>query len=136
MSPSPRTKFARFLAAPALAAAAVALATAPAHAVGSLKVGIDSAAVADAGQTLNVSVTYQCLPDFQSAAITVQGAQPGVSGRGSVHVPCFGGPSTVTVPVSVTSTDGAWTRSSVDLSAYIADAELNHSRATATVLAG
>ncbi|MER7846581.1 hypothetical protein ABTZ03_21780 [Kitasatospora sp. NPDC096077] len=135
MSSSIRTKATRFLAASALAVVGATLVSTPAHAVGSLKVGINGAVVADAGQTLNVSVTYQCLPDFQSAAITVQGAQSGVSGRGSVHVPCFGGPSTVTVPVSVTSTDGAWTRSSVDLSAYIADAELNHSRATATVLA-
>ncbi|MFF2143141.1 hypothetical protein [Kitasatospora sp. NPDC058190] len=135
MSASIRTKFARFLAVPALATVGVALATAPAHA-GTLSIGVNSAVVADAGQTLNVSVTYRCLADFQFAAITVQASQAGTSGRGSVHVPCTGVLSTATVPVSAASPDGAWTKSPVDLSAYIADAELTRARTTATVVAG
>ncbi|MET8699638.1 hypothetical protein ACFVUH_14070 [Kitasatospora sp. NPDC058032] len=134
MRSSARTKFTRFLAVPAVAAAGVVLATAPAYAR-SISIAADGATVADSGRTLNVSVTYQCLPEFQSAAITVQGTQSGVSGRGSIHVPCVGVPGKVTVPVTTASADQAWSRSSVDLSLYIADLELNRVTTTARVVA-
>ncbi|MGV9263430.1 hypothetical protein ACWDRR_02055 [Kitasatospora sp. NPDC003701] len=134
MRSSVRTKLTRFLAVPALVTAGAILATAPAHAA-TVSIGVNGAAVADAGRTLNVSVTYQCHTEFQWAAITVQAAQPTASGRGSVHVPCTSGPATATVPVSIATTDGTWTRSAVDLSVYIADGELNRTRTTARVVA-
>lgn len=135
MRSSLRTKLTRFLAVPALATAGAILATAPAHAA-YISIGVNGAAVADADRTLNVSVTYRCHSEFQSADITVQAAQSTAAGRGSIHVPCTDALATATVPVSITSPDGAWTRSAVDLSVYIADGELNRTRTTARVVAG
>lgn len=134
MRSSVRTKLTRFLAVPALATAGAILATAPAHAA-YISLGVNGATVADAGRTLNVSVTYRCHSDFQWAAITVQAAQSTASGSGSVRVPCTDAQAIATVPVSITSPDGAWTRSAVDLSASIADGELNRTRTTAKVVA-
>ncbi|MER5353948.1 hypothetical protein ABT093_26885 [Kitasatospora sp. NPDC002551] len=128
-----RTKFTRFLAVPAVAAAGVALVTAPAHAAGSITIRADSAAVADAGRTLNVSVTYRCNPEFSPANITVGATQSAVGGQGKVlGVPCTGGERTVTVPVTATTAGAAWTTGDrVDLALYIVDREINRARNSA-----
>ncbi|MFF2545720.1 hypothetical protein ACFVUY_24520 [Kitasatospora sp. NPDC058063] len=133
MSASTRTKFARFLAVPALAMASTILATAPASA-GGLSIGVNGATVADAGRTLNVSVSYRCLPIFEWVKITVQATQSAVSGVGSVRLPCTGG-ETVTIPVGVTSPGDTWIRSSVNVVVHIYDAELDRGGAAATVVA-
>ncbi|MFE2105355.1 hypothetical protein ACFXAF_05710 [Kitasatospora sp. NPDC059463] len=125
----------RYLAVAALAVAGVALAAAPAQAY-PVAIAAHGAGVADAGRTLNVSVTYSCHAEFQWAAITVQGTQSAVSGTGSVRVPCTGGTTTATVAVGAAPAGRVWTTSPVDLALYIADAELNRTRAWATVVPG
>ncbi|MFB7469371.1 hypothetical protein [Kitasatospora sp. NPDC056184] len=134
MRSSVRTKFTRFLAVPAVAAAGVLLATAPAHA-NPVSISGTGATVADAGRTLNVTVTYQCSPSSDTATITVKGTQSAVSGRGTIKVLCSGTPRTATVPVTTDSTGQAWARDAVDLSLYIVDEHLTRTTTTTRIVA-
>ncbi|WP_380283548.1 hypothetical protein [Kitasatospora purpeofusca] len=134
MRSSVRTKSARFLAVPAVAVAGLVLATAPAHA-NPISISANGAVVADAGRTLNVTVTYQCSPSSDTAIITLKGTQSTVSGKGTLTVPCSGTPRTATVPVSTASADQAWARDAVDLSLYIVDQHINRVTTTTRIVA-
>ncbi|MER7706345.1 hypothetical protein ABTX81_26050 [Kitasatospora sp. NPDC097605] len=134
MRSSVRTKFTRFLAVPAFAAAGVVLATAPAHA-GPVSIAAKGATVADAGRTLNVTVAFQCSASSPTANIIVTATQPAASGKQTIQVNCGGSQRTATVPVTTAPAGQAWDRAAVDLSLYIVDEHIDRYRTTARVVA-